>query len=157
MAQVNLTHGISHFTGGFTFPGKYRSPASALELGTAAAMLMVFAVAGPAAAVQQIGPTSSAIVGISLSVAPKYGLRDNAVGIDALESEAANFCIATNGRPTGLPIHLAWQTVDVSAAGRNVAEAVAQLDWCAAGGRSIQSIDRGDHGEEAALLIVRPE
>jgi len=158
MAQISFTRGKSWFAGEFTYRGKRRTPASApVGVRSIGAILMLVALGQPAAALPQIGPTSSTSVGISLSVAPKYGLRANETGIRALEDGASGFCMTTNGQPIDLPVHLVRQTANESAAGRMFKETAAQLHWCAADGWAIESIDRGDHGEEAALLMVRPE
>ena len=157
MAQISLTRGKSAIAGEFTLPSKRRAPLRPTWLRSAAAILMLFALGEPAAALPQIGPTSSTSVSISVSVAAKYGLRVNDAGIRALESGAGDFCMTTNGQPMDLPVHLVRRSVDGPAAGRMFNETAAQLHWCTAPGWVTKSIDRGDHGEEAGLLIVLPE
>lgn len=158
MAQISFTCRKLSFAGEFTLPGKRRMHVAALiEVGIVAAIPMLLAFAEPAWALPQIGPTSSISIGISLSVAPKYGLNAKQAAIGAMESGAAGFCMTTNAQPLGLPVHLIRQQAHAPAPGQMAKETAAQLDWCAVGVRTTESIDRGDRGEEAALLIVRPE
>lgn len=158
MAHISFTREKSRIAVKFTYPGKRGKPALApVGVGSVGAVLLLVALGEPAAAHPQVGPTSSTIVGISLSVAPKYGLRANEAGTRALEGGTAGFCMTTNGQPMNLPVQLVRDRPGEPVAGRTFKEAAAQLYWCTAGHRTIESIDRGDHGEEAALLIVRPE
>ena len=157
MAQTSLTRGKSAVAGEFTFPSKRRASLRRAWSRSTAAILTLFALGEPAAALPQIGPTSSTSVSISLSVSAKYGLRANDAGVRVVEGGAGGFCMTTNGRPMDLPVHLVRRTVDEPASGRMFKETTAQLHWCAAGGGATVSSDRGDHGEEAGLLIVLPE
>jgi hypothetical protein len=158
MAEVNFTRSKSRLAGGFTLAGKRRASASA-RVGTwsVGAYLMLVALGAPAAAFPNMGPTSSASVGISVSVAPKYGLRANELGIRALEDGTAGLCMATNGPPIDLPVRLVRQTADVSSAGWMAKGAADELHWCLAGGRAIESMAPGNDGEGTSLLIVLPE
>lgn len=157
MAHVSFTYGKSASVDGFTFPSKRGAPPTPAWLRSAAAILMLFAFGEPVAAHPQIGPTSSTNVGISVSVSAKYGLRANEAGIRALEDGAVGFCMTTNGQPVALSVHLVRYSADELAAGRMFKEQVAPLHWCAAGSSMIDPVDRGDHTDKAALLIVRPE
>jgi hypothetical protein len=117
----------------------------------AAAFLLFLTLATPAAADPQLGPTSSASVGISVSVAPGFRLAPTISMLEETNISAA-YCIATNGAPTALPILLV-QPNDGDAGDRPAN----RLPWCEAGKDPPQGQARAEVSSPAKLLIIRPE
>lgn len=129
-------------SGEFTFPGKWG----------AAVLVLAFGLAGPAAARPQSGPTSSVSVGISISVAPQYELKASAPMTPVQDnSDPTHFCLATNGRPTTLPVRLVGPA---SGSDRAIAE---QLDWCGSSDGATRGIGGAKDGRLAGPLLVYPE
>ena len=150
MARCFFDCRILQFIGEFNFAGYREAPQSIRRsAGHRAAFFMLVGLALPSAALPQIGPTSSASLGIAVSVAPKYELRTNKPRT-ALKSATAGFCISTNGKPAHLPVLLIRQRADA----RTRPEAAAKIEWCAANGPNEKLIsERG----ERVLLIVSPD
>lgn len=146
--KAGLIPRISFFSSEFTFSGK-GSPPPCLLTRIAGASLLFFglALAGPAAADPGIGPTSSASVGISVSVAPRYGLASG--GSSTQSHQAAtpgSYCIATNLSLAGLPVF-------VVRSGPDQREAVERLAGCEPGNSAVLR----DAAQGLELLMVRPE
>lgn len=144
MAQLGLTSGRSGRKGKFTLSGKR---------GAVAVLLALSAPTVLEAAQPGIGPTSSARVGISVSVAAKFGLatvRRQAGTAGA--REAASYCVESNGRPALLPILLVRPDQEKGE------EAFGQLMTCdRASGQLGQESPPGTDARVQGLLIVRPE
>jgi hypothetical protein len=138
--------------GAYTARGRRgSSPCAPGAWQAAAASLLLVAMAVPAAANPRIGPTSSASVEISVSVAPSFKLasREPLLGDS---KKPANYCIATNGEPMALPV-LLIQMDDGS--GRD--QAANPLSWCEAGKDLSQNQAHAHDRERNGPLFIRPE
>lgn len=132
----------SSVSGPFTPTGKRGNrPRRARWIAAAGSLLAV-----PLAAQPQSGSTSSASVGISVSVAPSFKLKPS----EEPTKNGDGYCIDTNGEQLFLPVVL----VDPGR-GQQSTRAAEALSWCGA--------DRaapGDQGKTPAttgLRIIRPE
>jgi hypothetical protein len=133
----------SSVSGPFTPTGKRGSrPRRARWIAAAIGFLL----AAPLAAHPQTGSTSSASVGISVSVAPSFKLKPS----EEAAQNGAGYCIATNGEHLSLPVLL----VDPSG-GQQSAGAASALPWCGAGQAELR--DDATTLKPAGLLIIRPE
>ena len=145
----------SGIAGAFTQNGKRGNPPCAQHVwpGFAAASLLLFAVAQPAAANPPIGQTSSASVEISVSVAPSFRLASNASADQ--EPKAASYCIASNGEQMALPILLVPandnEVRDSSGANAN------PLGWCGRDNGPLVGQARTEDRTPAGLVLIRPE
>jgi len=156
MTDDKASRSQSGISGAFTQNGNRGNPPRAQHVwpGVAAAsLLLLFAVAQPAAAHPPIGPTSSASVEISVSVAPSFKLASNASA--SQEPKAAPYCIATNGEQMALPILLVpasnSEARDSSGGNAN------PLGWCGRDdGLQVSQARTGD-GMPAGLVLIRPE
>ena len=140
--------------GAFTQNGKCgKLPVQDVWPAAAATSLLLFAIAQPAAANPPIGPTSSASVEISLSVAPSFRLASNASA--GQERKAAPYCIATNGEQMALPIMLVpandSEARDSSGGNAN------PLGWCGRDDGAQVSQARTEDRTRAGLVLIRPE
>lgn len=111
MSDEGTARKKAHLSAKFTLGGKSkRAPFSGPGMTpTLIAPLLFLALTGPATARQETGQTASASISISISVAPRFGLRAKPSSIQPLEDGAADgpgFCIATNGQYPALPVHL---------------------------------------------------
>jgi len=144
----------SGLSGAFTPIGKRQKAPRVLDAGPsiAAASLLFLALAEPAAANPRIGPTSSASVEISVSVAPSFKLASSASARQELKT--ATYCIATNGEQMALPVLLvqanSGEALDPSAGTAN------PLPWCNANGRPHDQAYAEDRMRRG-LLLIRPE
>lgn len=145
----------SWLSGEFTVAGKCRRLFVTPPAAASVALVLLLAFADPAMARSQIGPTSSASVSISVSVAPKIGLGTLAPPVDATVGPSS-FCLTTNGRPMALPIMLVW-TPEQPTLAREGQERVEQLRTCNVGGGPVQGADRRGESLAPRLFIVRPE
>lgn len=145
VTQEGYTLRAAPFSKAFTNSGKRCS--SGLLAKATGAVITLAVLPDAAIANPQIGPTSSASVGISLSVAPRFELEANptdaVIGLDA--AGTGGFCIRTNGSPTLLPIMLVRDEVAI--------QAVHKLAWCEMNGNSVQA----GLGAGAGVLLIRPE
>ena len=154
MTQPAFARGQPCFSGEFTLFGKPRlAPHRAAWLRSLSAALVAMALAGPAFARPELGPDSSASVAISLSVAPKYGLRIGGLPARTDEMTApGRLCMATNAQPETLPVLL------VETGPGSSGQAGEQLLWCALdGSAAVRVAKRGAGATTARLLIIRPE
>jgi hypothetical protein len=154
MMHNGFTRGQARLSGLFAFSGRWRTPlhvrARAISLSPVFVTLIL---ATPAAARPEMGPSSSASIGISVSVAPNYGLKAERSGLHELSSASGGrFCIATNGRPSALPVAL------VRSSSRQSSEASEELPWCQPG-RDLteRNEERGAGSRNFTLLLIRPE
>jgi hypothetical protein len=161
MIQTSITYVRPWLSVLFTLWGKAgpRPHGIAATMAKTAALLLILAPV-PAMARSEMGQTSSATIGISLSIAPKFGLGIPRLQTPILEHAAAGpgaLCMATNGRPTLLPILLVRSPAGKAMAGNAEKESAQPLGWCASG----SDIDAPRAGGEwkglSRLLIVRPE
>jgi hypothetical protein len=99
-----------------------------------AGLLAVLVAPGAAHAGPETGSSSSASVDISLSVAARYGLQASGAGSQGSslrEAGPSQFCIATNGQSTPLPVMLVWPSAGQGPQGdRRQEETAVQLSWC---------------------------
>lgn len=161
MTQKGHTRAQSGASSQFTFLSKrWARPrlGSGLAAG-AGAILMLLALPDQVAARPQIGPTSSASIKISVSVAPRFGLGAGAPAIHDMESATAGagrFCLAVNGRPTDLPVMLVWPSTGQTSPVHMGKERVEQLIPCNSA-RAPEAADRQVDTSASGLLIIRPE
>jgi hypothetical protein len=135
----------SGVSGPFTPKGK-RKMASGTRAQWVAAVACSL-LSAPVAAQPQTGSTSSASVGISVSVAPSFKLMPDGPTV----KNDAGYCIATNGEQMTLPVLL------VEASGGAQAAGVSNpLPWCDAGHAASQDDDAKTR-KPAVTLIIRPE
>ena len=122
-------------------------------------LLMLCGLSAPAIAGLNIGPTSSAKIGISLSVAPRFTLAAAAPTLRAARSgEAGRLCIVSNGQPMLLPVMLVSLPMDGLPVGQAERERADQLHRCdAARLDPLEAPQASEFGEAPALLIVSPE
>ena len=153
MRQAGTIRGIPPSNGTCALPG--RSPART-AISSAGLIVMLLAVAEPAAARPQIGSSSSASVTISVSVAPHYGLRFQPAGSDP-QSWSGPYCMATNGPLPELAVYLLRLPAGRWPAARRSPDKIARLPWCRPGGPEISEMDRGERGEATPLLLIFPE
>jgi len=147
------------FTAEFTLCGKAGARRHRIA-GEAAAVLLLMLTPVPAMARSQMGPTSSATVGISLSIAPKYGLRVSSLQTPVPKLSTAGsggLCMATNGQPTLLPILLVRSRAGKSVAEHAGKESAEPLGWCASGSKIDAPIASGEWKGMSGPLIIRPE
>lgn len=153
MTQKGLTRWQSCLAGRLTFSAKRQAALHrSSRHGSAGAAFLALALATPTVARGEIGPTSSAKLSISVSVAPKYGLRTTGVRAQAYSmARPERFCVATNGSRTALPILLVRSRLS--------RESVEELRWCAPNSpvAAVQGDERGTDGAASTLLIIRPE
>ena len=103
-------------------------------------LLMLCGLSAPVIAGPDIGPTSSANVRISLSVAQKVRLGAPAPTMRATRSGEAGpgrFCIASNGQPTLLPVMLVRLPVDGLSESRALRVRADQIPRCDAAGEDL--------------------
>jgi hypothetical protein len=149
VTQESYTLGPTPFITAFTNSGKWRRAGFCRMKAIGVAIAMA-ALSGTAIANPHIGPTSSASMGISLSVASRFELKANptetALGFKS--SGPTSFCMATNGSPTLLPITLVWIE------DRQVAPQPAErLSWCAWKDGPPQA----GRGDRTGAILIRPE
>ena len=120
-------------------------------LGAAASFLVLLTSTTPAAANTEVGSTSSASVGISVSVVPSFRLASTEPLLDK-SINPAGYCIATNGEPMTLPVLLV-QANDGKVSDRSAN----QLPWCDAGTGRQQDQTDANYRKPLRLLIIRPE
>ena len=122
-------------------------------------LLMLCGLSAPAIAGPNIGPTSSAKIGISLSVAPRFTLAAAAPTLRAARSgEAGRLCIASNGQPMLLPVMLVRLPMDGLPVSQVAGERVERLQRCDAARLDLlEAPQASEFGEAPALLIVSPE
>ena len=112
-----------------------------------AAAALASILAAPVAAQPQIGSSSSASIGISVSVAPSFGLMPDGPGA----RDESGYCLATNGEQMTLPVQL----VETSSSEQE-AEAIKTLAWC----DDTRAERRGDVAKPkraGIIIIIRPE
>lgn len=150
MARTAFLGNRALLSGKFTLAGKCRSKPRPGWARVGRAMLLLLASVDAASAARlEAGPTSSATIGISLSVAPKYGPKASAPGIHG-SVLSRRICLATNGRKTFLPVLLVQVGTGENYSGRG-RERIGELGWCGSGYNLIEA------GKAAGPLIVRPE
>jgi len=160
MMQKYLTCDRSRLLREFTFRSNRRAWPFAISIrvaGIVAALLLL--ISEPAAARTQMGSSSSTSIGISLSVAPRFGLRTSATPIGVKTTPTAqpdSYCMAANGPLTFLPVMLVRESAQ-SRPVRAGEERVEQLSPCKGIGGPLESADSGDDAWMSGLLIVRPE
>lgn len=162
MSQICLIRAKSCVSETFTISGKPRTPhLTGARRGRTSSLILLLVMATPVHARPQIGPTSSASVEISLSVAPNYALRTEEPAIRIPESGASGsgiFCIATNGQPMPLPIMLVRPLAGQAEADGTATEWTIELPWCGAGGAAVPApADQGNDAMAPGAFIIRPE
>src|SRR5688572_27152010 len=163
MTQTGCLGRKSRLSSKFTLRGRSNGPLRQFpgRLPAGSMLLMVCALSAPAIASPDIGPTSSANVGISLSVAPNFRLgaaapamRANGAG----EAGPGRLCIASNSKPTLLPVMLLRLPMDGLSVSQAARERTDQLHRCDGAGAGLPEVpQRSDIGEAPTLLIVSPE
>ena len=152
MTQEGRSFGKSFSSGEFTFSGKGPSAAGiSAPIARSGIILFGLLLAWPAAADPGIGPTSSASVGISISVAPQFRLGTGGWPrhVDRIAT-SGGFCIATNSRPAALPVLLVRS-------GPSQPETIEKLPECDLGGRAVTPVAVRRSGTSLELFILRPE
>jgi hypothetical protein len=151
MTQAIAAAGQPWVPGRFTFSGKGRAAVRAAAWPAAASTaFLALLLTGPAPARAEIGPTSSASVGIQISVAPKFGLASRPQAMAS--GFSGRYCIDTNGERMALPILLIQSSPGQSR------EASEPLPWCRPEGSAAVGNAERDAGDRvSSLLIIRPE
>lgn len=122
-------------------------------------LLIGLAFSGSAHAAPEMGPSSSASIRITVSVASRYGLRPTAgtLNVRLKHADPSQFCLETNVTTPHLPIMLIWLPEhEVSASGMIAKENTVEVPPCGAHRAMFQAVGRRDH-VASGMLIVRPE
>ena len=134
-------------------------PIHRFALRSAGWLLVGLAFSGSTHAAPEMGPTSSATIRISVSVASRYALR-GAVGssqIGLTSADPGRFCLKTNTLALQLPVMLIWPSGHGSStSGRAAKEIAIEVPPCGALGEMTPAVGRGDQ-PASGMLIVRPE
>jgi hypothetical protein len=118
--------------------------------------LLLLALAQPAAAGTRIGPTSEAEIRISVSVAPRFGLRNSPLLESRPDASEAHFCLVANGQPILLPVflfRLAQDQGDLAPGGQT---SVA-LAPCGPDNQMASTAPAPFDAGARALILIRPE
>lgn len=125
-----------------------------------AAACLVSSLASPIAAKAPVetGPTASASIGISVSVAHRYGLAVGEHGSDLNQPGRGRYCLASNGKEIGLPVML----ISVPEGQRNEhrlpsVEQAVQLAPCESTRRPLESAVSFDGPAGIREVIIRPD
>lgn len=154
MTHESYSCGHQTLAGRFTFFSKGRAALHRITALFGAGGLLLLALTGPAVARSEAGPTSSASIEISVSVASRYRIEPIGTGTLRPGNPAAGpFCMATNGQAPPLPIRLV-RAVDGPNAGERE---LGLLPGCDGGDRTSQAEAKGIAGMAAGLFLVRPE
>lgn len=143
MKSARSIRRASSVSGAFTATAKIGSQSRHARWVVAVAAALL---AAPIAAHPQTGSTSSASVGISVSVAPSFRLMSN----EPAAQHEADYCIATNGQQLTLPILL----VDANGS-QQATDPASALPWCGVGQGKFR--DDAKRPRPPGILIVRPE
>lgn len=150
----SIASGAFTLFGNRSYPTRFGLACSALL--TLTLTLTLVAPAAAAAERPQRGPTSSASVKISLSVAPRYGLKRTSAAVGRQLAGAAGpgtLCISTNGPQTLLPVMLVRSATGDDGSPQSGDE-TDRLAWCGLDGGALENApDRINGGS----LIIRPE
>ena len=122
-------------------------------------LLIALTFSGSAQALPEMGPTSSARIKISVSVASQYSLQakggSSRVGLTRTEPGA--FCLKTNSARPQLPVMLTWHSArDGTANDRATNEMAVEIQPCGADPEMTSADARGNQ-PISGIIMVRPE
>ena len=126
---------------------------------SAAWVLIGLAFSRSAHAAPEMGPSSSASIRISMSVAPRYALRPatGTLNVRLKHADPSQFCLETNVTTPHLPVMLIWLPEhEVSASGLIAKENTVEVPPCGAHRGMFQAVSRRNQ-VASGMLIVRPE
>lgn len=136
-------------------------PGVCKSLLAAACLVSVFPVPGAAQALSESGPTASASINITVSVAKRYSLAASGGASKPQglkQAEFGQFCISTNGGETLLPVMLMWPTPDqANDSELPQSERAMQLPPCGTSGHALIAADAPGQARGIRAVIIRPE
>lgn len=122
-------------------------------------LLIGLAFSGSAHAAPEMGPSSSASIRITLSVASRYALRPTVgtLNVRLKHADPGQFCLETNATTLHLPVMLIWLPEhEVSGTGLTAKENMTEVLPCGAHRAEIKAVGPRDH-VASGMLIVRSE
>lgn len=162
-SPAKMAWDIKRWTIGYRMPGTTRPGGSKalrpLPWKLAGCLLIGLAFSGSARAAAEMGPSSSASIRISVSVAPRYALRlaTAASPVRLQHVEPSQFCLETNAIALHLPVMLIWLPGHaVSPSGPTARDNTVEVLPCGSHPGMVQAVSQPDQ-LTSGMLIVRPE